>query len=537
MDIVGLVVFAHLLLDTVAMISHFDDHRQHLLKQKWRTLELMDLEAKTVLEQAKENVNQLRTKIVVLMTARITRFHNEVFQIILPKLQGVQAPRQNGDDQLGNALDEVTWKFTIQCWNMMENIEDLTVPMFEEFMEAHPDVELLRNKTQVSRDRMWKEGVRKVLGTPTKAVRKLIEDDGSYRKHGSFMLQRSSTLKRHLSFGPDQSRNSTFEGELAEECMAPVQEVLSLPDRLEERVVAGMESLKTREGRGRHFGIGTAPWGGAGNQCFIPLVVSAPCRCICALCSCHRRNVCMSSTTYPKRFVFGPFWMQISSYLHERLLMGLGLCLVFMVSYSLEAVEKYHHCGGTELWTDFYTFQCVYAESKKLTAVFALLVNVPSILFSLYNIERLDAVLDTVRTIWQLEDIQTAVRDFNARVDGVSAQVKLLNDIETVILQRLDIILKFGRFVATWEVNDDPRQLLSATTAFVNFLSSASSKLDVRKWHQLSEEERQRRVAWVTNTGDELSAHNFVRQPENSVVDMPSGTWVEMTSTWEATEP
>ena len=88
---IGCVVYARAVVDCMGMIAHYDDDRQQALKEKWRTLELLNVESTTALSAAKKNVEALRSQVVGALRAQVVSAGYEFFAIIFANSAGPQS--------------------------------------------------------------------------------------------------------------------------------------------------------------------------------------------------------------------------------------------------------------------------------------------------------------------------------------------------------------------------------------------------------------------------------------------------------------
>uniref|UniRef100_A0A7S0ZYL4 Uncharacterized protein n=1 Tax=Noctiluca scintillans TaxID=2966 RepID=A0A7S0ZYL4_NOCSC len=486
-DLLAVIVFVLLVKDSCAVLACFDDNRQLLLQQKRRTLDNVSQEARNVLERARENLDLLEEKVVDAIKENTARFSMEVFQIVLPTLQDAQRKLRSDE---ARELGELRWQLTGLCWEVLKCIQDLTDPLMND-----PDLNLARQHSVSRRDDVWKQCVHHLFGTANKQEGKPFAARGRFSPIGP--------VTRPLT---SDDFSDGWAGDLAEASLEPLQELFTVPKLLGQRSETAMEACSaSRKPRGSRFGLGIPPWGGGWIQCRAPLFLSVPCRLFCAIASCNRRAVCKRYNAYPKHFRLGPFWAQLTSELHERLLLALLICVAALLQYCWEASDLIGQCLRTvDVQGVWQRLVCVHLTSRKITAASVMCFNIPAMVISLSNIENLDAVFDTMHAIWQLEDIQNVVGAFITKVDGLSEHLTLLQSIEACSLQRMNIIFKFGRCLVKSGVEGDPQQVLCDTRRVVDFLSSVAAVLKVSEWHDVSEDERIRRTAWVTNAVEEF---------------------------------
>lgn len=105
------------------------------------------------------------------------------------------------------------------------------------------------------------------------------------------------------------------------------------------------------------------------------------------------------------------------------------------------------------IWNVLTHPKCAGTVVKKCGAVLSLCCYIPAMCVCLYRIDRLDAVMETIETIWQLQDIQKAVRAFDRSMEEVEEQVVLLKAINERVLTRINIVLKFTKHSQSSDAN------------------------------------------------------------------------------------
>lgn len=288
--------------------------------------------------------------------------------------------------------------------------------------------------------------------------------------------------------------------ELGDALLRPVEELLSVPEKFQEIKDRAMETAREqkRKGRGRRIGFGRPPWEEGGCMRF------DICGCCCR--RCRGRTV---ATTYPKRFRLGPFWAEVQTNLQKRLIMGL-LFTFFMVGFYVFMIADIWTSREIHCASEISRTRCIVRAADKLVGMVALMVYIPSLLFCLYRIEALDAVLDTMNTIWEVRDIQQAVTGFVTTMDSVADEVRLLAVIMERVLPRLDICTKFGIRIAQVDAEDDATDIVVATSHLLCYLRESQEQLPTgSKWRELSDDERLQRMHEVKTAGLELVQKGF----------------------------
>jgi len=157
--------------------------------------------------------------------------------------------------------------------------------------------------------------------------------------------------------------------------------------------------------------------------------------------------------------------------------------------------------------------ECVLQIARRSVAVLSLLCYIPALAVCLYYIDRLDAVMETIETIWELQDIERAARAFDRRMEEVAEQVTLLKDIEDRVLTRIDVIMTFGGRVGAVtqrHITNGDTQLLEATRQLLCCLEAAADEMkSAGEWIQLSSEEQAEISNRVKEDIKELADRNF----------------------------
>lgn len=170
---------------------------------------------------------------------------------------------------------------------------------------------------------------------------------------------------------------------------------------------------------------------------------------------------------------------------------------------------------------------CIAEIARKSMAALALLAYIPSLCVCLYHIDRLDAVMDTMQTIHELEDIGRAVRAFDRSMEEVAEQVVLLNAIDERVLKRINVVVKFGGRVGGMIDSggaDGAKQFLDALQQLVDCLEQiAADLMPVATWLELSSDDQTEVSDKVHTAIRDLTAGNFglarrSQAPRESVV-------------------
>lgn len=156
---------------------------------------------------------------------------------------------------------------------------------------------------------------------------------------------------------------------------------------------------------------------------------------------------------------------------------------------------------------------CLAEIARKSMAALALLAYIPSLCVCLYHIDRLDAVMDTIETIHELEDIGRAVRAFDRSMEEVAEQVVLLKAIDERVLTRINMIVKFGGRVGGMIDSggaDGAKQFLDALQQLVDCLEQIGADLmPVAAWLELSSDDQDAVSDKVHTAIRDLTTGNF----------------------------
>jgi len=449
-EAIGILVFFASFRDSVRMIAHYDNDRQQVLQQKWQTLDRISNESTQVLQTAKVNVERLREKVVDMMKDHVANYTKEVFTIIMPTLEETMTADN------ARTLKELS-KLLRQ--NLKE-VEDLAVEMLVDLAEENPEVyDRMREQRDSARHplRLWDAWMshEHPLCAGDMPVRP-ASPRGRAASAEADEMEELQLMQLVAKPGKSVQDIGRLARALGGHVLQPVEELLKMPDRLSRLHVEIMGGTHSWRDRGRRAGCGRPPWEGARLvapcTCCFPRVFAVPLRCVvrCFCCCDCCRARCKKAFTYdpPKRLRLGCFWIQIHTKLHEHLITGLFCSLLYCAFYGyfffLMIEDFTNNCPEPTTSIDSFR-QCVLLTARKCIAALSLLCYMPALAICLYHIDRLDAVMETVETIWELEDIHRAVRAFNLRMEEVADQVVLLRAVQDRVLTRTNLVMRFGK--------------------------------------------------------------------------------------------
>lgn len=323
---------------------------------------------------------------------------------------------------------------------------------------------------------------------------------------------------------------------VGDEAMRPLEQILGLPEHLEgmkaEVLNTVNRSFAERHQYGR-AGCGRAPWGGAPCQCFVPLLAAIACRffsCLFCCCCCFKSCGCKQALRYqpPKRLRIGCFWLEIRTQLQERLIQGLFSSFMYCVVYGISIHliwENFDESCGSGKDALAQVKDCILELARKSIALMVMMCYMPSLMICLYYVDRLDAVMDTIKTMWALEDIQRTVRTFNHQMEEVNEQVLLLSAIEDRVMKRTSLVMSFGQRVASLAAERRSairaEGLRTATSGAVDCLELMALELKPASiWLSMSADERKAAAEQSKQTADALFRRNFELSSENSTIEL-----------------
>jgi len=504
---IGVFIFFAGFRDSVQMIAHFDDSNQKVLKEKRKIMEELQLDSSQVLETAKSNVDGLRGQVVEQLQGKMTSYCKEVFTVIFPKLvQVLQAPPLPG----GATFDEKVQVVCTLAEILRANLEEVSVlaaVMYADVLADHAELcrQLPGPDDVVGALLLWDAWVQESFPQLDKDSNQsntvqlnfnLIPKSPSLNKGSSVGAVLSEALHQKLpvnwrmgtgggepssSDASNSHRTDNLSAVLGFQALQPVDDLLNLPARLErwQNTILG-KADSTIRAKKRRFGCGRAPWRG-GCTCCIPHACSVSGHVVSCLCCGADCCPCQSGATYPKRgSFFCLFWFQIHSRLQERLLLGLLWALTYISLYGTVVIQDWSYyqemCASSAKKhtkpSGIFEYDCLAGVIRHVVSLLMMVAYIPCILVCLWNVERLDKVLETIETIWQLEDVNKAVSKFNRQMVEIDDQIYLLQAIGDRVFARADMVMNFGRRAAK-----ATPQTLSSTAG--QFLAEAQALIDL----------------------------------------------------------
>eukprot|EP00405_Crypthecodinium_cohnii_P036533 CAMPEP_0206535902 /NCGR_PEP_ID=MMETSP0325_2-20121206/6423_1 /ASSEMBLY_ACC=CAM_ASM_000347 /TAXON_ID=2866 /ORGANISM="Crypthecodinium cohnii, Strain Seligo" /LENGTH=689 /DNA_ID=CAMNT_0054032997 /DNA_START=69 /DNA_END=2139 /DNA_ORIENTATION=+ len=460
LDGIGFLIFSACFTDLVRMIAHFDDHRQRLLKKKQRLLKQTEDGCRGALAQSASFIEGLRSKVTRELGRQVETTIFQLFGEVLPTLYEV---RQRSGAKVAD-VDALVQEFVELIYvSLHEDIRNPVEAMrdrmhfdhagvFEETADepAMPDLEanqgygsfattslgfrpLPAELTLTRAERMWQFWFDRVY-EPIYDVGVLAPspDPGI---NGA--LQRLQNPAANLG---DKERTLPVAGVIAQCLLRPADEFMAMERFMKLKLQEQVRKNSNIPERSRRFGFcspvpprATQTWCVSLCLCRTFVVPLQFC-CVC-LCPSRGRNCLARGLTYdpPKLLRLGPFWVQIHTKLQERLLTGLCLSVIFLGVYIYYACTEYQSwsqvCIGSQL------SECWLELARKSVAAVSLSLYCLAVVQLLWNIDRLDAVMDTIVTIWHLEEIRGAVQGFNHYMRFLDRDSNFLK----VVLDRLSL--------------------------------------------------------------------------------------------------
>lgn len=231
----------------------------------------------------------------------------------------------------------------------------------------------------------------------------------------------------------------------------------------------------------------------------------------------------------------GCVWVQIHTKLQERLIQGLFFSIIYCAFYVTTfyvLIEHYEEtCNSYADHGDSmqHTKNCVLELVEKCVSSIVLACYIPALAICLYHIDRLDAVMETIETIWEMEGIQRAVRGFNQHMEKVADQVLLLQAIEDRVMTRTNLVLRFGRrvIVLTQKTPAERSSLLKAATrGVVDFLLKAKEELgSPDEWWNMDSHQQKIHVRRIQAMTEEMSQNSF---SPTYAPEQPAGSFTQV---------
>lgn len=434
---------------------------------RWRTLQSLSNESHAALQASKHNIEALRKKVVSGMKTQVNSYIEEVFLIIIPSLK-----TQKGIPE-----------FDVLCQLLWATLDDISA--------------------------LWKQRIDDLSRQSPKVYKELRISNGEPKDVWDAMLQKflagsklPSTLTEELS-----------PASLADAVFRPVEDLLRIPDGMNvfQQDVLTAARAAAAEAKARRFGFGRPPWESGGCcQCAVPT-------CITDIICCWRKPI------YPKRYRLCFFWWEVRSELQERLT-GSILFASFLIGWIFyhRNLENYISQAGFEVpynleWHGLKTLV------TKIGTIVLLLLYVVCAATALTHMDRLDAVQETMRAIWKLQDVQDAVIVFTSAMSVVSEDARVLGIITESALPRLEVCHHFGVLIAKLDPKRQESDVLKATSELILHLQWCRKLLptkDARRhqdWEQV--------VASLQKANNELVQRNFGVTCDLRRASSPGGTF------------
>jgi len=512
LEVLGIGIFFASFRDSIRMLGNFDDSRQQVLKQKRRMMELVGSESLHVLGRAKTNVDKVRGSVLDALYGSVTHYVQEVFLVVLPALE-----------------KETKWistKLLIRIASHLKHnlaeLDNLAISVFKSLAEDHPLYKEILESLDFGTCPQWKS---KWDDWINRNCQRLGAD--AQPPNANLRLTMEHTANRRTSAG--LAELVILAADIASGVLWWVQLLLTTPDKLEQKQqnvmqVSEERVVQRRQQRRRHAGCGKPPWHTSCCGCSfcMPRSFGLALQCISCVfrcCCCEKcEQAAQQSLCYrpPKQVSLGFMWITFYTKMHERLLTGLVTSVIYCVVFS-----AFIYGGLNQTWTSEGWYDLLKEIAWDSLAVCALLCNIPCQCICLYHIDRLDAVMETLESIWELEEMLDAVKAFNSRMETVSDQVVLLGAIEDRVDLRLDMVIHYARRMSELCAEDTPQLLSEATDQLTQFLDFADKTLlSADEWLALPMEDKKACSGNVKEVADNLKSRRFqIARGPNTVAD------------------
>lgn len=508
MEFVGILVFFANFRDCLRMVSNYDNERQDVLRRKAETFNNLRDHCVVALQQAQENASRLREMLFDMMETKVREHIGSVMLNLLPTLWSTACRLPEEEQQ----------QFVATMRELLEQLSanldepgQLAVEMMYEILEVSNSFDHAGLNLEAGTSGSWielksyardllKQRMLTISSNQASVCSFAVDDEQPKRCccPGRTSSSNSSSSSRAVCSLPA----SVFPAEAQMKKMKPEQRVL-LPvrlvldwfsDHLHVPFAPGPAAQAQQSSRHFWFGCGRPPW--QQDRCCnwtycVPRLFSLPLGYFC--CCCGR--CCPQSFEYPKRVSLGCFWMEIYSKLHERLITGLWISLMYCSAYfTMVGTLLEYGCPHED--QPYLSLNCWFRVVRKLASCLAFAFYVPCIMVCLYHIQRLDAVMTVIADIQHLEDMKKEIEGFSFQIRSERDRQVLLQALKDRVFGRMDVVTNFTTYVLQPGVRENPQEMWDGLKALVQCLRDVGEDLgDPSIWMSLTEEERREPVA------------------------------------------
>lgn len=546
-ELLGGLIFFGALMDSIVMLGNYDTEHQKLLDKKKNLLEELHTDIVEALRKAKENADNLYKLLFQLYEEQADSCVRNITDVIVPiliKLLCSESERNSFEQRRHDK--ELILKFVQLIGDIFSEPGQLSAALarklpdlFKNFERYIPDLkpESIAGETPPL---FWRVSIQSIPefarllddpNTPLSTYSSATNLDISLQSSHS---SRTSTSSRAIN--PVNSIPETTKAEMRKSPSKFIFEpVMKMVRILENFLSKSSDITRPVDGNAsadsdKLMGVGRPPWSG-GEQCctmfqccmprFFAFVLLNLCcfRCCCPECLRPARE------GYPKRVRLGPFWFQIVSRIHERLIQGLIFTTLFAAFYTWRVVKAGWHCDHNALYGAWWA--CAALQLKRNALLLALLFHLPANVLCLIRIRELDAVIKIMEDIRKLQGLRSIIQDFSRTLQNDAERQALLNAVKDRVLDRMKIVDSFRRHIIHLKDSkkDEPEQLKiklrEATGEVVKYFEYAAAVLKpADKWLSLREDIQKARLDNVKEVADYVQGNGNFKY--NSVPAIPS---------------
>lgn len=203
---------------------------------------------------------------------------------------------------------------------------------------------------------------------------------------------------------------------------------------------------------------------------------------------------------YPKRMQLGCLWLEVCSKLHERLITGLLLSMLYVLGYWMMVIDTLKMCDS-----------CIYEVACKVASIAALSCYIPAVIMCLCSVKRLDAVMEVIVDIRNLQEMKREVELFSLQIRGDGERQKLLQALKDRVFGRIEIVTAFTVHVLQLDVRENPHEIKRGVRALVECLEEVEEVLgEPCRWLTKSEMGQRQKALWLHAQSDRFnSASSF----------------------------
>lgn len=491
-EVAGIIIFIGSLMDCIVMIGHYDNEHQVLLQKKNKLMSDLNSDVKEATAKAKKNAEELTKLLVKGLEDKVVDFEKAYYSNIIPwLLEDLRIRVQNQSKCL--VCLETNFKDTTDvslrcaeckkpacvtceksecnhslCELHFQDAKEAVWQMLKTFNDLVDDILGEPARLAAAMCKKLAKASNRAMGRTTEFQEKRVQEEVEklwtnrfedlktrYKRDGSRGLAEIAKALQHS--GKASIKNKIFD---------PLDTV---GDFLEEwQKSNGGNQIEREEGTDtRIFGCGKPPWRSpqgseVGCVCCMPrllshflklaqLLIACVGKCICrAQCAAVKSNC--GAFKYPKGIQFGGIWFQVMSKLHERMIGGLVLSILFLMLYVYNgAIDVTASAGCAKVLVENAQFYpvCVIETARRALLLAALCLHIPCAWLCLLRVKELDAVMDIMEDIRKIQEIRGAVSEMQSFVSAGEQSQGMLEAIQKRCVDRIEMISEFRQHVGT----------------------------------------------------------------------------------------